>query len=153
MIVTASTLMGLTSINGCWEVHLAMLVMLIWKVKVLILPVMPVGVEEEVGKEMSCDTMWNLCAALHAYLAVTCFMSQSPSFNNSVLLQIANFCGLGFTIYTITKVSIELYESQPLAWMDTYDTIVGSVWLNVELATFYGNVMMNIIFMLLRSIK
>ena len=152
MIVTASTLMGLTSINGCWEVHLAMLVMLCWKVNVLVLPVMPVGVEED-EKEMSCDTMWNLCAALHAYLTVICFMAQSPSFNNSVLLSCANFLGLGFTIYTITKVSIELYESQPLAWMDTYDTIVGSVWLNVELATFYGNVIMNVIFMLLRSIK
>lgn len=36
MIITSSTLLGLTSMNGASEIHLAMLVMLLWQVSVLI---------------------------------------------------------------------------------------------------------------------
>ena len=43
MIVTSSTLLGLTSINGSYELHLAMLIMLFLKVHKLTLPTMPVG--------------------------------------------------------------------------------------------------------------
>ena len=41
MIVTASTLLGLISLNGSFELHLAMLIMLYWKVELLTVPNMP----------------------------------------------------------------------------------------------------------------
>lgn len=41
MIVTASTLLGLISLNGSFEVHLAMLIMLFWKVDNMVLPNLP----------------------------------------------------------------------------------------------------------------
>ena len=53
----------------------------------------------------------------------------------------------------ISKVAIELYDAKPISWMQTEERVIGSVWLTVELASFFANVFMNITFMFLRSLK
>lgn len=85
MIVTSSTLLGLTSINGCYELHLAMLIMLCWRVKVLRLPTMPIGHSvDEV--HMDPGTMRYICIATHVFLFCTTFAVQTPYFSNGVFL-------------------------------------------------------------------
>ena len=74
MIVTSSTLLGLTSINGSYELHLAMLIMLLWKVSVLRLPTMPVGHSlDEV--HFKPGTMLKICIITHAFLFCTTLMT------------------------------------------------------------------------------
>ncbi len=102
---------------------------------------------------MSPGKLYTLAVACHAYLATTCLLNQTPSISNGVLLQIANFIGLGLYTFVVSKMAIELYDSQPLAWLDTANKIVGSIWLTIEVATYLGNVFCNMIFMLLRSLK
>ena len=126
MIVTSSTLLGLTSMNGSYEIHLAMLVILFVNVEVMILPSIP---SEAPEAEMEPGSLRRLCIYTHSYLMIVCFMTVSPRFSNSALLQIANFFGLGLYIFTISKVSIEIYDSKPLVWMRTPQTTVGSIWL------------------------
>ena len=78
MIVTSSTLLGLTSINGSYEIHLAMLIMLCWRVKVLTVPPMPIGHSvDEV--HMDPGTMRYICITTHVFLFLTTFAVQSPS--------------------------------------------------------------------------
>lgn len=151
-IVTSSTLLGLTSINGSYELHAAMLIMLLWRVRVLRLPTMPIGHSvDEV--HMDPGTMYYICIATHAFLFCTTFMVQSPSVSNSVLLQIASFAGLGLYIFMQAKCAIEIYDARPLSWMGDEDTVTGTVWLKVELATFTGTILCNILFMFLRSLR
>lgn len=152
MIVTSSTLLGLTSTNGSLEMHLSMLIMLLWKVELLKLPTMPVGHSKD-EVHMQAGTLYWIAVATHAYLFATCALNQSPSIANGVMLQIANFTGLGLYIYYISKVAIELYDSKPLGWMQSEPTIVGNVWLTIEIVTFFGTLIVNIVFMFLRSLK
>jgi len=116
MIVTSSTLLGLTSMNGSYEIHLAMLVILFVNVEVMILPSIPSELPET---EMVPGSLRRLCQYTHGYLMVICFMTTSPRFTNSALLQIANFFGLGLYIFTMSRVAIEIYDSKPLIWMRT----------------------------------
>ena len=51
------------------------------------------------------------------------------------------------------KCAIELYDARPISWMDDEDLVVGTIWLTVEIATFTGTVLGNILFMLIRSCK
>lgn len=50
-------------------------------------------------------------------------------------------------------MAIEMYEAQPLAWMSEEDQVVGSIWLGVEIATFFAYIMLGCLFMFLRSLK
>ena len=111
MIVTASTILGLTSLNGSFEVHFAMLIMLFWKVDYMIVPSMPDLSGDDPEIEMKSGLLVTYCKIMHAYLFVCTFMSQSPKFSNGVLLATANFVGLGLYIFVISKVAIELYDS------------------------------------------
>ena len=106
MIVTASTLMGLISMNGSFETHCAMLIMLLWQVEKLRIPRMPMGIEQT-DEPMEPGFLWKLCVALHIYLLITTYMNQSPHFSNGIMLQVANFVGLGFYMYFISKIAIE----------------------------------------------
>ena len=127
MIVTASTLLGLTSLNGSFELHLAMLIILFWDVDLLTLPNMPAlgNKDEEGNHSMESGTLVLLCRIVHGYLFLISFFNQSPKFSNNIMLAVANFAGLAFYCFVISKVSIELYDSQPLAWMESEETIVG----------------------------
>ena len=82
--------------------------------------------------------MYKLCSIMHLFLCISCFMNQSPSFSNGVLLQCANFFGLGLQIFIISKMAIELFESQPISWMAEPDQVIGSIWLKVEITTFFA---------------
>ncbi len=74
MIVTSSTLLGLTSINGSAELHLAMLVMLLLKVDMLHQDPMPIGPDTS-EHHMSPGKLYKLAVANHAYLATTCLLN------------------------------------------------------------------------------
>ncbi len=50
-------------------------------------------------------------------------------------------------------MAIELFEAQPVAWLTQEDQVVGSIWLMVELATFFGYIAFGCIFMFLRALK
>lgn len=50
-------------------------------------------------------------------------------------------------------MAIELYESKPLQWMETEKTVRGTIWLQVELITFCGVLVSNMIFMTIRSCR
>ena len=69
------------------------------------------------------------------------------------MLAIANFAGLGLYCFVISKVAIELFNSQPLNWMTTLNTVKGQIWLTVEFVTFISVLISNMIFMLLRSCR
>jgi len=51
------------------------------------------------------------------------------------------------------KCAIELFDARPLSWMESEETVIGTVWLSVELATFTGTILVNILFMFLRSFR
>ena len=56
-------------------------------------------------------------------------------------------------MFTISKCAIELYDAKPLSWLDTKDNIIGSIWLTVEISTFFGTLLVNMLFMFLRSLR
>mmetsp|Transcript_12537 Transcript_12537/g.16059 ORF Transcript_12537/g.16059 Transcript_12537/m.16059 type:complete len:86 (+) Transcript_12537:43-300(+) len=85
MIVTSSTLLGLTSINGSYELHLAMLIMLFLEVHDLTLPTMPFGDSKD-ERHMEPGTMRQIAIATHSFLFCTTFAVQSPSIPNGVFL-------------------------------------------------------------------
>ena len=129
--------------------------MLFWQVKVMVLPGMPDLTDGgKVDPElMSEGEMVRYCRIMHGYLCVVTFMSQSPKFSNGTLLMLANFAGLFLYIFVISRCAIELYDAQPIAFMKSKDTILGTVWLTVEVFTFLGTTILAIIFMILRSCK
>mmetsp|Transcript_35906 Transcript_35906/g.47240 ORF Transcript_35906/g.47240 Transcript_35906/m.47240 type:complete len:221 (+) Transcript_35906:332-994(+) len=51
------------------------------------------------------------------------------------------------------KCAIEIYDAKPINWMQTEGVVFGSAWLKVELATFTGTILCNILFMFMRSLK
>ena len=60
---------------------------------------------------VSSGQLIRMCKIMHAYLFLVCFISQSPRFSNTTLIAIANFVGLGFYCFIISKVAIELYDA------------------------------------------
>ena len=60
-----------------------------------------------------------MLVATHAFLFIVCAINTSPRFKNGAMLHIANFVGLGLQIYANSKVAIEIYDAQPLAWMNS----------------------------------
>ena len=96
--------------NGSYEVHCAMLIIVLWQVNLLIMPILP---EEDIREETEMDpgTLTRLATVTHAYMMVIRYMTTSPRFSNGALLQIANFVGLGLYIFFISKVAIEIYDS------------------------------------------
>lgn len=74
MIVTSSTLLGLVTINGAYEIHLAMLIMLLWNVRLLTLPTMPT-VDDYSEDDVEPGLMYKLCVIMHVFLCISCFMN------------------------------------------------------------------------------
>lgn len=56
-------------------------------------------------------------------------------------------------IFMQAKCAIELYDAKPISWMQSHESVIGVIWLKIELATFAGTIMTNILFMLMRSLK
>ena len=65
------------------------------------------GSSDQGDEVLEPGTLYKLCIVLHAYLLVTTYMNQSPSFSNGIMLQVANFVGLGLYIFIISKLAIE----------------------------------------------
>lgn len=68
---------------------------------------------------MAQGTLYRMLVATHAFLFIVCAINTSPRFKNGAMLHIANFVGLGLQIYANSKVAIEIYDAQPLAWMNS----------------------------------
>ena len=77
MIVTGSTLLGLTSLNGSFELHLAMLIILFWHVETLTLPNMPIISKDESASmenySVRSGYLIMMTKIMHSYLFVICF--------------------------------------------------------------------------------
>mgnify|MGYP000536598269 CR=1 FL=1 len=95
MIVTNSTLLGLCSVNGAFELHLAMAVILIWQIEQLTLPILPSVWDHE---QQSDGFLRKFAICTHVFLALTTFLNITPRVANGSLLQTANFIGLGLYI-------------------------------------------------------
>lgn len=111
MIVNVSTLLGLITMNGSFELHLAMLIMILWKVEKVRIPRMPLDKNLLNEEEMPEGLLRNYCILLHSFLLLSTFMYRSHYFSNGIVLQIFNFVGLGIYILVISKLAIELYDA------------------------------------------
>jgi len=86
MIVNVSTLLGLISMNGSFEVHLAMLIMILWKVEAVRIPRMPLDPNLLNEEEMPEGVLRNYCILLHSFLLVSTYMYRSHHFSNGIIL-------------------------------------------------------------------
>ena len=149
MIVTDTTLSGYTVINGSWGLQMGLLVGALYNYYMY--PSDKVyGYLEGLTGTIEFDRI--LICYIHGILILVNILMHSSRLNAPILKYIFSFAGMLLYVYLVICVSYINYQTPTPD--DSPNIATGAVvtWFRIEIATWFGVVISNMVFMLLRSL-